>query len=389
MLKLALTLSLLYSLLPITAQAELDTRGTEAQLVKSLQAISNNHLDIALNEVDSLLRVNPNFKLAQLVKGDLLMAHAGVIDNFGSAANAPQDKIEDLRDEARARLQRVISQSDTKLKPRFLWQLDAQQKYALIVDTSRSTLFVYENVDGEPRYVTDFYITIGKLGTEKFSSGDQRTPIGVYFVKAELPKKQLADMYGSGAFPLSYPNEWDRRNKRAGSGIWLHGTPSGTYSRPPRASNGCVVLANDDLNKLAPYLQIGITPVIITNQMVWDSEQDPIERANLQQEIEQWRKDWSSLDTDAYLKHYARSFSSSDMDYSAWAKQKQLVNSSKSWIKVSLSNVSIFTYPEQPNMVVVNFEQDYGSNNLSNRMKKRQYWIKQDNLWKIIYEGAA
>jgi murein L,D-transpeptidase YafK len=389
MLKPTLIFSLLCSLLPSTAHAEPDLRGTEAQLVKSLQAINNNHLDIALNEVDSLLRDNPNFKLAQLVKGDLLMAHAGVIDNFGSAANAPQDKIEDLRDEARVRLQRVLSQSDTRLRPRFLWQLDAQQKYALVVDTSHSTLFVYENVAGEPRYVTDFYITIGKLGTEKFSSGDQRTPIGVYFVKAELPKKQLADMYGNGAYPLSYPNEWDRRNKRSGSGIWLHGTPSGTYSRPPRASNGCVVLANDDLNKLAPYLQVGITPVIITNQMDWNNEQDQIERASLLQEVEQWRKDWASLNTDAYLKHYARNFSSNNIDYPAWAKQKQLVNSAKSWVKVGIANVSMFTYPEQPNMVVVNFEQDYGSNNLSNRMKKRQYWIKQDNRWQIIYEGAA
>jgi murein L,D-transpeptidase YafK len=389
MLKPTLIFSLLCSLLPSAAHADPDLRDTEAQLVKSLQAINNNHLDIALNEVDSLLRDNPNFKLAQLVKGDLLMAHAGVIDNFGSAANAPQDKIEDLRDEARVRLQRVLSQSDTKLRPRFLWQLDAQQKYALVVDTSHSTLFVYENVAGEPRYVTDFYITIGKLGTEKFSSGDQRTPIGVYFVKAELPKKRLADMYGNGAYPLSYPNEWDRRNKRSGSGIWLHGTPSGTYSRPPRASNGCVVLANDDLNKLAPYLQVGITPVIITNQMDWNNEQDQIERASLLQEVEQWRKDWASLNTGAYLKHYARNFSSNNIDYPAWAKQKQLVNSAKSWVKVGIANVSMFTYPEQPNMVVVNFEQDYGSNNLSNRMKKRQYWIKQNNRWQIIYEGAA
>lgn len=363
--------------------------GAEAQLVKSLQAINENHLDLALNEVDNLLRVNPDFKLAQLVKGDVLMAHAGVIENFGSAANAPQDKIEDLRDEARVRLQRVLSQSDTGLKPHFLWQMDAQQKYALVVDTGRSTLFVYQNVDGEPRYVTDFYITIGKLGTEKFASGDQRTPIGVYFVKAELFKKQLADIYGNGAFPLDYPNEWDRKNKRAGSGIWLHGTPSGTYSRPPRASNGCVVLANEDLEKLAPYLQVGITPVIITNQMDWSSEQDRVERANLLEQVELWRKDWASRDTDAYLGHYAQNFSSNNMDYPAWAKQKHLVNSLKSWIKVSLSNISMFTYPEQPDMVVVNFEQNYESNNLSNRMKKRQYWIKQDNRWQIIYEGAA
>lgn len=366
-----------------------DIRSTETQLVNSLQAINNNRLDIALNEVDDLLRVNPNFKLAQLVKGDLLMARAGQISSFGGASNAPPDKIEDLRDEARARLKRVLSQSDTKLKPRFLWQLDPHQKYALVVDTSRSTLFVYENINGEPRYVTDFYITIGKLGTEKVTEGDQRTPIGVYYVKAELPRKQLADMYGDGAYPLSYPNEWDRKNNRTGSGIWLHGTPSDTYSRPPRASNGCVVLSNEDLNKLAPYLQVGITPVIITNQMDWSKDQDISDRSALLQEVAQWQKDWSNLDTKAYLTHYSRNFSSDSMDYSSWAKQKNLVNSAKSWIKVGISSVSMFTYPDQPNMVVVNFEQDYSSSNLSNVMRKRQYWIKQNNRWQIIYEGAA
>ncbi|MBY0575442.1 MAG: L,D-transpeptidase [Gallionellaceae bacterium] len=385
----ALISSLLCSLLAGAVYAAPDSYNTEAQLVKSLQAIKNNRLDIALNEVDSLLRVNPKFKLAQLVKGDLLMAHAGKLNDIGGGSNAPRAKIDDLRDEARMRLQRVLSQPDTKLVPRFLWKLDARQKYALVVDTSRATLFVYENVNGEPHYVTDFYVTIGKLGSEKVSKGDQRTPIGVYFVKAELPKNKLADMYGSGAYPISYPNEWDRKNGRSGNGIWLHGTPSDTYSRPPRASNGCVVLANDDLNKLAPYLQVGITPVIITNQMDWSNEHDQGERDALLHEIEQWRKDWSSLDTGAYLKHYARSFSSDNMNIAAWSKQKQTVNSAKSWIKVNLSRVSVFTYPEQPNMAVVNFEQDYNSSNLSNRMLKRQYWIKQNNRWQIIYEGAA
>lgn len=371
------------------AHAAPDSHSTEAQLAKSLQAIQDSRLDVALSEVDNLLRANPKFKLAHLVKGDLLMARAGQINHFGSASNAPREQIEELRDEAQVRLQRVLSQADTNLTPRFLWKLDAQQKYALVVDTSRSTLFVYENVNGEPRYVTDFYITIGKLGTEKLVRGDQRTPIGVYFVLADLPKKNLADMYGSGAYPISYPNEWDRRNKRTGSGIWLHGTPSDTYSRPPRASNGCVVLANDDLERLAPYLQVGITPVIITNRMDWSSEQDQSDREALLQSIEQWRQDWSSLNTSAYLKHYARNFSSENMNYAAWSKQKQQVNNAKSWIKVKVSNVSIFTYPEQPNMAVVNFEQDYSSNNLSNRMKKRQYWIRQNNRWQIIYEGSA
>lgn len=389
MLKSSFPIVLLFAIVCSPACADPHQGNAEAQLVKSLQAINDNRLDLALNEVDSLLQTNPNFRLAQLVKGDLLMARAGEIDDFGNAPRASREQIESLREEARARLQRVLSQSNSTLQPHFLWQMDNNQKYALVVDTSRSTLFVYENVNGEPRYVTDFYVTIGKLGAGKLAEGDQRTPIGVYFVKSELPRKQLADLYGVGAFPLNYPNEWDHRNNREGSGIWLHGTPSDTYSRPPRDSNGCVVLANDDLKKLEPYLQIGITPVIITDHMDWISQEDEHDRSSLLQTIEQWRQDWASLDTSTYLKHYAPGFSSGSMDYTAWQKQKQAVNSAKTWIKLDLSHISMFTYPDQPDMVVVDFEQDYRSSNLSNRMKKRQYWIKQDNQWKIIYEGAA
>jgi murein L,D-transpeptidase YafK len=383
---LALTLC---TLLFGTANAAPDSRATEERLAKSLLDIKNNRLDIAMNEVNSLLRANPNYKLAQLVKGDLLMAKAGAITSFGSAAHASGDKIQDLRDEARVRLQRAQALPQTQHAPRYLWKMSDEQKYALVVDTSRSTLYVYENVNGVPRYVADFYVTIGKLGTEKVSSGDQRTPIGVYFIQADLPKKQLSDMYGSGAFPLSYPNEWDKKNGRTGNGIWLHGTPSDTYSRPPRASNGCVVLGNDDLNKLAPYLQVGITPVIITNKMSWSSKEDDADRSALLHEIELWRRDWASLNTDAYLKHYAHNFSSENANYAAWAKQKQTVNAGKSWIKVNLGEISLLTYPDQPNMVVVDFEQDYSSSNLSNHMKKRQYWVKQNNRWQIVYEGGA
>jgi murein L,D-transpeptidase YafK len=372
-----------------SAQAEPNSHATELKITKSLMAIGHNRLDIAMNEVDSVLRNNPNFKLAQVVKGDLLMAKAGTISNFGNASQVSVDQIQDLRDEARVRLQRTQTEPQTQLVPSYIWQLNPQQKFALVVDTSRSTLYVYENIKGKPRYVTDFYVTIGKLGFEKITAGDQRTPIGVYFIQGYLPKKHLADMYGSGAFPLSYPNEWDKRNNRTGSGIWLHGTPSDTYSRPPRASNGCVVLNNDDLKLVAPYLQVGITPVIITNKMIWSGQADQTDRDALLNEIELWRRDWASMNIDAYLKHYAQNFTSENGNLASWSQQKKIVNSSKSWIKVGLSKLSLLNYPSQPGMVVVNFEQNYSSNNSANQVKKRQYWIKQNNQWKIIYEGSA
>jgi murein L,D-transpeptidase YafK len=197
-----------------------------------------------------------------------------------------------------------------------------------------------------PRFVADYYITHGKLGAEKAREGDKRTPVGVYHVTANLPRQKLSDFYGSGAFPISYPNEWDRQQGRDGHGIWLHGTPSDTYSRPPRASDGCVVLTNRDLDALSSYMQIGLTPVIISNTIEWLSVDDwASERRSLNREIEAWRKDWESRDVDRYLAHYSKNFRNSEGGYEQWARQKRLVSASKNWVKVDLGKLSVFRSP--------------------------------------------
>ena len=316
----AAPLLLIATLCSAPAQAEEnDSRNMEILLAHSLQSVGNNKLDVALNEVDSLLKVNPNFKLAQLVKGDLLLARSQPLSNFGNAPNAPADRMADLRDEARARLQRVQQQQPFNTTPKYLWQLDAEQHYAIVVDTSKSTLYLYENVNGEARYVADFYISVGKKGVDKVSEGDLRTPLGVYFINSILTKDKLSDIYGSVAYPLSYPNEWDRRQGRDGHGIWLHGTPSDTYSRPPRASNGCVVLSNNDLLQIGKHVQIGHTPVIITSQMDWTNDSDRADRTALLGEIEKWRSDWASKNTNAYLAHYAQDFSTGAVKLAAFS----------------------------------------------------------------------
>ena len=51
--------------------------------------------------------------------------------------------------------------------------------------------------------------------------------------------------------------------------------------------------------------------------------------------------------------------------------------------------MSMFRYPGKDELVVVTFDQDYKSNNLSNVMRKRIYWHKQGGQWKIVDEGAA
>jgi murein L,D-transpeptidase YafK len=376
--------------IPAPGQVRYSDAGPEAQLARIFEQIDQNRLDVALEQVEALTRSHPNFRLAQLVKGDLLMARGRQISTFGSVPNAPQDKLADLRDEALARLQAQRSKPPANAVPRYLLQMQQAQKYAVVVDTRKSRLYLYQNDQGTPRLVSDYYITHGKLGADKLREGDKKTPLGVYHVTNSLSRQKLGDFYGPGAFPINYPNEWDKRNGRNGSGIWLHGTPSDTYSRPPRASDGCVVLTNPDFDALSRHMQIGLTPVIISDGIEWASlDEWQNERRALNQQIEQWRSDWESLDVHRYLSHYSNRFQSEDQNFAQWSEHKRKVAAGKQWIKVSTNNLGMFRNPGKGDLVVVTFEQSYRSDNLSNVMKKRQYWQKENGRWKIIYEGAA
>ena len=372
---------------PLSARAD---PGTDEQLGKVFEEIEGNHLDLALNRVEALLRAKPNFRLAYLIKGDLLLARGREIKPFGNAPQGSSERLDDLRAEALVRLHAYRDRPSQDQVPRYLMQLREDQRYAIVVDNKRSRLYLYQNENGRPRFVADYYISTGKRDGEKTREGDEKTPVGVYHVTASLPKSKLSDFYGSGAFPISYPNEWDKRHGRNGHGIWLHGTPSDTYSRAPRASNGCVVLANADLDALSKKLQIGLTPVIISEQVEWLSLDDwNAERNALNAEIGRWRSDWESRDTERYLSHYSKKFSTDNENFSDWGRHKRQVNGGKTWIKVNLSNFSVFRNPGKDELVVVTFDQDYRSNNLSNTMKKRQYWTKEGGKWRIVYEGAG
>jgi murein L,D-transpeptidase YafK len=371
------------------AQPEVDPTA-DALLAGVIEEIGQERFDLALQNIDALIRVKPNFRLAHLIRGDLLLARAHTINTLGAAPNAPVGQLEGLRAEALARLQAYRERPPTNQVPRYLMQLRDDQKYAVVVDTRRSRLYLYQNDNGKPRFVADYYVASGKNGAEKSREGDEKTPIGVYHVTASLPRRKLSDFYGSGAFPINYPNAWDRIQGRNGHGIWLHGTPSDTYSRPPRSSNGCVVLANADLDVLAQSLQIGLTPVIISEDVEWLSVDDwASERRVFGEQFEQWRADWESLDTERYLTHYSRKFAAGNENLDTWSRHKHQVNGGKKWIKVDARNVSVFRSPGKEDLVVVTFDQDYRSNNLSNAMKKRQYWIREDGRWRIVYEGAA
>jgi len=362
----------------------------ENLLVKSLLEITQGKNQQALNTVDELIQKIPNFKLAYLVRGDLLMAQAQHLQSFGNANVNQADAVKDLQAEARVRIERYLSNENLDKLPDLLLAPNQQQSHLIVVDTDKSRLYLYKNNGDSLTYVADYYVTVGKNGVGKQTEGDKRTPIGVYFAKPKLTQP-LADMYGNGAYPLNYPNEWDVQHNRSGSGIWLHGTPSSTYSRPPNASDGCVVLTNQDLNTIAPILQTGKTPVIIANNLKWiDADNSTTDKQTLEVAMNSWLSDWKSQNTPKYLSHYSRAFSSDGINFQQWSDHKFTVQASKPKVDIALSNISMFAYPDaDKKLVVVDFTQDFKSPTLSNKMQKRQYWIQENNTWKIIYEGSA
>jgi murein L,D-transpeptidase YafK len=386
------------SAMPVpTLSVEKKRDGPEALLAGTMREINANQLDGALSKVDKIINAYPNFRLAHLIKGDILLARARPLTTLGNVIGAPSDEIEDLRDEARARIARHQEERPTARIPRYLVQLNDEQRHAFVVDTSKSTLYVFENDGGELRYMNDYYVSIGKNGIDKFREGDNKTPLGVYHVTGQISREQLAsrygklsEIYGAGAFPLDYPNAWDRREGRNGHGIWLHGVPDDTYSRPPRASNGCVALTNEDLKALTGSVQIGVTPVIIANGVDWVApETNTAMRRDLTRQLDRWRQDWESLDTEKYLRHYAAEFSSGRDGLTKWSAHKRRVNARKAWVKLKLEKISIVLYPGRDDLAVVTFKQDYSSSNYSMRMRKRQYWIRHGGAWRILHESAA
>lgn len=356
-------------------------------IASTIEDIRASRTDSALANIDRLIALRPDFKLAYLIKGDLLQAKAGALASFGAAPKTSNKAtLNDLKDEAKVRLMRYLDQPDPDKLPKQILQLAPNQKYAFLADASRARLYIFENIDGEPRLIRDYYVTVGRNGVDKRTEGDKRTPSGVYNIASELSRSQLTAFYGAGAFPLDYPNEWDASQGNSGHGIWLHGVPPNTYSRPPKASEGCLVVANPDYREISRFIQPNNTPIVIADRTEWlDRDSWLATRQDIMAAIEGWKSDWQRLDADRYLSRYNDGFLS--RAGRSWAESKRRNITQKSWIKVSLSDLSLFLYPSD-DLAVVNFTQDYDSDKHHDVTRKRIYLKLDNRQWRIVLEKS-
>jgi murein L,D-transpeptidase YafK len=387
-----LTVMLILPALLLTPLSEAKNLTSDAELrfITAIEDISQNRIDQAIEQFSVLTKQAPKFTLAKLIYADLLASRGGMFSSMGSTSLLKPNRLKALQDEARVRVLHHQQQQRTSanLIPKDLIQMTDQQPYAIVVDITLSRLFLFANDNGVPKLVKDYYASSGKAGADKLVSGDNKTPIGVYFITQRIDAKKLPSRYGSGALPLNYPNSLDHQQKRTGNGIWLHGSPVETYSRPPQASEGCISLTNIDFSALDKMVNIKSTPVIIGKNIEWIT---PKQWQNRQQQfgqlINNWKADWESLDNEQYIKNYAKDFSNGKGNLNSWSKGKQRVNRKKSFIKLDLENLSLFSYPDDKNLLVASFKQHYQSNNYNGSHLKRQYWRKEDDRWKVVYEG--
>jgi len=402
--------------IPTTLIEELDQRihaypqDYEASLLKVLAYIEAGDFKTANILLDDLIRKTPEFTLAHLVKGDLIAMQIKPILGVGQneiltsfANDTQQASLRKLRDEVKIRLDNYHDKFNQQKIPRALLLMSKSVKTAILIDKSKNRLYVFQRQSDllPPRLVKDFYVSTGKLPGNKVMKGDLKTPEGVYFVTKWIPDGSLPDKYGIGAFPVNYPNELDSRLGKTGYGIWLHGTTSDSYSRPPLDSEGCVVLPNIDLESIKHLITPGKTPMIIAESIEWvDYANWSNIRKDVLSSIENWRNDWQSLDVEKYLGHYGDKFWSGKHNIQTWRSRKKLLSISKTYQKIKLDDISLFAYPDtatKQNIIVARFHQSYLSNNYNSDMYKRIYLAQSNSNnpdttpnskdWKIIFEG--
>lgn len=362
----------------------------EARLIDIYKLIGQAKTREAMPLAESLVRDHPNFQLAQLVYGDLLTAQLRPVRNVGdvpdTTAKAAAPQLQELRRESQLRLQALRERPAAGLIPSQFTALSSQNKHAIAVDAAKSRLYLFENSPTGLKLLADYYISVGKSGTEKTTEGDLRTPLGVYFITSNLDRKSLKEFYGSGALPINYPNPLDIKRGKTGSGIWLHGTPSAQFSRAPLATDGCVVLANPDLERIIKTVQVRTTPVVIAQSLKWVAPMTArADNKSFEEALNGWSSAKSSGDLARLMTWYTSDFTSygkklADYTPAMQAEVKQLGGRS-----LQLKDVSYMRWTDSNDTMVVTFgELAQGARS---GQTKRQYWTRQAGQWKIFFEG--
>jgi murein L,D-transpeptidase YafK len=256
----------------------------------------------------------------------------------------------------------------------------AHPHYVIIVEKASQRLFVYQFND-DYHLVASFPCATGENGGDKHTSGDRRTPEGIYFFTKACDSRFLNATYGARAFPMNYPNLMDERHEKGGYSIWLHGTKE---KLKERSTNGCIAMNNADIVRLDPYIKLWDTPIIIQEKLnLREADAAREEGRNFLEQIEGWRQAWSEKDLDRYLSYYSSAFRWQNLDLQGWRQKKERLNRTYQAIQVQLGDIRFF---RQGPMVLATFDENYRSDLFASRGIKHLYLAQNSATWRILAE---
>ena len=265
----------------------LDARETE--LFEALDRFRAGDRSGALEALDRVTDSYPNFRAARLIKSSLHETRSLRATLVDLTPRAVFSLMEDPTDEAHSRLSYWFERPPPGHLPAVLIEAAPGRTKAVVADTAHSRLYLFDWTGEGWTMQGDWYASVGRGGSAKRREGDLKTPLGVYFVTMWVAGRYLPDLYGAGALGLNYPNEWDQRRQRNGFGIWIHGEPRGLRSRPPRWSQGCLIISNPALETLVEAIEEQSIPVIIGDRLRWLAPSDHESRRD------EWRARIGSL----------------------------------------------------------------------------------------------
>jgi hypothetical protein len=324
----------------------------EDLLVQVFDLLDRQELDDARAVSRRLVDAHPDFALAQYVHSQLEALRAPEPASAGSdvaASDATASAVLALLDEARRRLAAHRLPPPADSVPSALIEIAPRTRHVLAIDTTESRLHVFENGEHGLRRVDDMYVTIGLRGVGKTVEGDQKTPIGVYHTGI-LRSYQPADpRLGTHGYSLNFPNALDKLAGRSGTAIMLHGAPPDSYSRAPQASDGCLSLTNQDLQRLVARGLASDTPVVIAHRLDWQAPASIARPAPMDAAWREW-----------------------------------LAASSAATPGRRIEDINMLGWQDQ-GVVVVSFSAIDGAR----RQRLRQYWGERDGAWQVLAEGEV
>lgn len=281
----------------------------------------------------------------------------------------------------------AIAAADDELQPGYFLLLPESVTDVFVAETDAATLHHFRSVAGVTVAVAEYYMSIGQYGVGKQRPWDRRTPLGIYFLNDELDTSKLHARYGVKAFPLDYPNSWDRLKQRSGDGIWLHGVDPDGGKRPPLDTDGCLALPNDDLLRVAADIVPLKTPIIVTRALQKATVAELAKtRKELEDALQQWAAHYSTADMVAYFQLYADEFTYRGLSREEWMAFRMQTSATRVLDELLIEELYLLADPEEPGLYLSRFTQTLSAGDRRVTTTKRLYWKRLDGRFQIVAE---